>query len=218
MNIMRIILLGAHGTGKGTQAKLITKKYHIPQISIGDILRKKMNLKNNVKKNIQDRMESGKLVSDIVVCNLIQDRIQYEDCKNGFLLDGFPRTIPQAHYLYENKIRIDYVLDFIMPYEDILERISGRRIHMQSGRVYHIKFNPPKHQNKDDITGETLSIRKDDTKEILTTRLQEYKKQIEPLKKYYLKQSLKKTLKYFQINAQASMIDIQENIKNILKN
>jgi adenylate kinase len=218
MNIMRIILLGAPGTGKGTQAKLITKKYHIPQISIGDILRKKMNLKNNVKKNIQDRMESGKLVSDIVVCNLIQDRIQYEDCKNGFLLDGFPRTIPQAHYLYENKIRIDYVLDFIMPYEDILERISGRRIHMQSGRVYHIKFNPPKHQNKDDITGETLSIRKDDTKEILTTRLQEYKKQIEPLKKYYLKQSLKKTLKYFQINAQASMIDIQENIKNILKN
>ncbi|QCI21765.1 adenylate kinase [Buchnera aphidicola (Hyadaphis tataricae)] len=214
---MRIILLGAPGTGKGTQAKFITEKYYIPQISIGDILRRKMNLENNVKKNIQDRMESGKLVSDIVVCNLIQDRIQHEDCKNGFLLDGFPRTIPQAHYLYENKTMIDYVLDFIMPYEDILERISGRRIHMKSGRVYHIKFNPPKNKNKDDITGEPLSIRKDDRKEILTTRLKEYTKQIKPLKQYYLKQSLKKTLKYFQINAKASMIDIQESIKNVLK-
>lgn len=160
--IMRIILIGAPGTGKGTQAKFITEKYKIPQISTGDMLRESIYSKNKIGKIIKNIIEKGKLVSDKIVCDLIEKRILKKDCINGFILDGFPRTIEQALYLSQKKIKIDYVLDFIMPYESILERISGRRIHVNSGRTYHIKFNPPKTRDQDDITGEALIIRKDD--------------------------------------------------------
>ncbi|ADP67950.1 adenylate kinase [Buchnera aphidicola str. JF98 (Acyrthosiphon pisum)] len=145
---MRIILLGAPGTGKGTQGKFITEKYKIPQISTGDMLRESVVLKNKIGMIIKNIIEEGKLVSDEIVCHLIKNRIKKHDCINGFILDGFPRTIQQALYLSKKNIKIDYVLEFIIPHEYILERISGRRIHIQSGRIYHVKFKPPKNQRQ----------------------------------------------------------------------
>jgi len=214
---MRIILLGAPGTGKGTQGKFISKKYKIPQISTGDMLRESVNSKNKIGKIIKNIIENGKLVSDEIVCDLINKRIHQKDCINGFLLDGFPRTVTQAFYLSEKKIKIDYILEFIVPYKSILERISGRRIHIQSGRIYHIKFNPPKIENKDDITGEELIIRKDDTKESIKERLEEYKKMHIPLMKYYINKKELENIKIFQINGTNSLLSIKKRIEKILK-
>ncbi|ANZ22673.1 adenylate kinase [Buchnera aphidicola (Diuraphis noxia)] len=214
---MRIILLGPPGTGKGTQGRFITEKYNIPQISTGDILRENIYLKNKIGVIIKNILKKGKLVSDEIVCDLIKNRIKTTDCRNGFLLDGFPRSIQQAYYLSKNQIIIDYVLYFSMPEEDILERISGRRIHPPSGRCYHIKFNPPKINNEDDLTGDTLVIREDDKKEIIKKRLTEYQKITSPLIKYYLNQKLKGKLKFFTINAADSLLKIKNIIENILK-
>ncbi|QCI20031.1 MAG: adenylate kinase [Buchnera aphidicola (Brevicoryne brassicae)] len=214
---MRIILLGAPGTGKGTQGKLISEKYNIPQICTGDMLRENIYLKNEIGNIIKNTIKKGKLVSDTIVCDLIKIRIKKKDCKNGFLLDGFPRSIEQAYYLSKNKIIIDYVLDFIMPNKAILERISGRRTHLQSGRIYHIKFNPPKIHNKDDLTGDTLIVREDDKKEILEKRLREYEKITHPLKKYYLNQASQRKLQFFTINAMDSLLNIKNKIENFLK-
>ncbi|QCI16138.1 adenylate kinase [Buchnera aphidicola] len=214
---MRIILLGAPGTGKGTQGKFITKKYNIPQISTGDMLRKNIYLKNKMGKIIKNILEKGHLVSDEIVCNLIHDRIKQKDCTNGFILDGFPRTLEQYSYLSKNQIKIDYVLELILPYHLILERISGRRIHAQSGRVYHVKFKPPKIKDKDDLTQESLTIREDDKEESIKKRLREYKKETYPLINCYLNEKKKYNLKFFQINAINSISCIQKQIEKILK-
>jgi len=214
---MRIILLGAPGTGKGTQGKFISEKYKIPQISTGDMLRESINSKNKIGKIIKNIIENGKLVSDEIVCDLIHKRINQKDCINGFLLDGFPRTVTQACYLSEKKINIDYILEFIVPYESILERISGRRIHIQSGRIYHIKFKPPKIENQDDITGEKLITRKDDKKESIQERLEEYKKMHFPLIKYYINKQESENIKIFQIDGKDSFLSIKKRIEKILK-
>jgi adenylate kinase len=214
---MRILLLGAPGTGKGTQAKFIKKKYKIPQISTGDMLRENIYTKNKIGEDIRKIINKGNLVSDEIVCNLIHDRIQKKDCKNGFILDGFPRTLEQCFYLSKNKIQIDYVLELILPYESILERISGRRIHIPSGRVYHVKFNPPKIKDQDDITKEPLITREDDQKESIKKRLEEYKKITYPLIQYYLNEKKINGLKFFQINTINSVLLIKKKIEEILR-
>ncbi|MDN6229397.1 MAG: adenylate kinase, partial [Enterobacterales bacterium] len=153
---MRIILLGAPGAGKGTQAQFIMEKYGIPQISTGDMLRAAVKAGTELGKKAKEIMDAGMLVTDELVIALVKERITQEDCRNGFLLDGFPRTIPQADAMKEAGINVDFVLEFDVPDELIVERIIGRRVHQGSGRVYHIKFNPPKVEGKDDVTGEEL--------------------------------------------------------------
>lgn len=161
---MRIILLGAPGAGKGTQAQFIMEKYGIPQISTGDMLRAAVKAGSELGQKAKEIMDAGKLVTDELVIALVKERIAQEDCRKGFLLDGFPRTIPQADAMKEAGIKVDNVLEFDVPDALIVERIVGRRVHVSSGRVYHVTFNPPKVAGKDDVTGEELSTRKDDQK------------------------------------------------------
>ncbi|KAF0704446.1 adenylate kinase [Buchnera aphidicola (Aphis craccivora)] len=215
---MRIILLGAPGTGKGTQSKFITEKYKIPQISTGDILREHIKLKNKIGKTVYKILKNGELVSDNIVCDLIYERINQKDCIKGFLLDGFPRTIKQAKYISNLGIKINFVFEFIVPDALILQRISGRRIHLPSGRTYHIHFNPPQQEGKDDITKEKLIIREDDKIESIQNRLENYKKNNNMLIKYYLKEEKLKKLKLFQINGVKQPNIIKKEIQNIIEN
>ncbi|MFN6885020.1 adenylate kinase, partial [Proteus mirabilis] len=168
---MRIILLGAPGAGKGTQAQFIKENYGIPQISTGDMLRAAVSAGTELGLKAKALMDNGQLVTDELVIALVKERIKQDDCRNGFLLDGFPRTIPQADAMKEAGINVDFVLEFAVPDEIIVERIVGRRVHAPSGRVYHIKFNPPKVENRDDVTGEELTTRKDDQEETVRKRL-----------------------------------------------
>ena len=184
---MRLILLGAPGAGKGTQAALITAHYNIPQISTGDMLRAAVKAGTPLGLAAKKIMDAGELVSDDIIIGLVKERLQQPDCKNGFLFDGFPRTIPQAEALKEAGIPIDYVLEIAVPDEAILERMSGRRVHLPSGRSYHIKFNPPKVEGKDDVTGEDLIQRDDDKEETVKKRLQVYHNQTEALVDFYQK-------------------------------
>lgn len=184
---MRLILLGAPGAGKGTQAALITAHYNIPQISTGDMLRAAVKAGTPLGLAAKKIMDAGELVSDDIIIGLVKERLQQPDCKNGFLFDGFPRTIPQAEALREAGIPIDYVLEIAVPDEAILERMSGRRVHLPSGRSYHIKFNPPKVEGKDDVTGEDLIQRDDDKEETVKKRLQVYHNQTEALVSFYQK-------------------------------
>lgn len=211
---MRIILLGAPGTGKGTQAKLIAENYNISKISTGDILRENIQKKNIIGKKINDLLKNGELVPNKIVCNLIGERIQKKDCINGFLLDGFPRTQEQAEYISNLKIKIDYVLELIVPYELILKRICGRRVHTASGRIYNINYNPPKEEGKDDLTQEKLTIREDDKIEIVKKRLETYEENAYLLNQYYLKQ---KKINYFKIDGKQNIWNIQEKIAMVLK-
>ncbi len=182
---MRLILLGAPGAGKGTQAAFICQKYAIPQISTGDMLR--AAVKAGTPLGVQARliMESGKLVGDEVIINLVKERIAQADCANGFLFDGFPRTIPQAEAMKTGHVKLDYVLEIDVSPEVIVERISGRRSHPASGRTYHVKFNPPAADNKDDLTGEALVQREDDRPQTVQKRLDVYAMQTRPLIQYY---------------------------------
>ena len=184
---MRIILLGGPGAGKGTQANFIKEKYNIPQISTGDMLRAAVKAGTELGKAAKKIMDEGGLVSDDIILGLVKERISEPDCKNGFLFDGFPRTIPQAEALKEQGIDIDYVVEIDVPDEEIIKRMSGRRVHPASGRTYHVIFNPPKEEGKDDVTGELLIQRDDDKEETVRKRLQVYHEQTEPLIEYYSK-------------------------------
>jgi adenylate kinase len=182
---MRLILLGAPGAGKGTQASFIKQKYNIPQISTGDMLRAAVAAGTELGIAAKKVMDAGGLVSDDIIIGLVKDRLTQDDCKNGYLFDGFPRTTRQADAMKEAGVAIDYVLEIDVPDSAIVERMSGRRIHPSSGRSYHVKFNPPKVEGKDDVTGEDLIQRDDDKEETVQKRLAVYHDQTEVLLNYY---------------------------------
>lgn len=182
---MKLILLGAPGAGKGTQAAFICKKFGIPQISTGDMLRAAVKAGTPLGLQAQAVMASGGLVSDELIINLVKERLTQADCANGFLFDGFPRTIPQAEAMRAAGVNLDYVLEIDVPFEAIIERMSGRRSHPASGRTYHVKFNPPKVEGQDDATGEPLVQRDDDKEETVKKRLDVYSAQTRPLVDYY---------------------------------
>jgi len=182
---MRLILLGAPGAGKGTQAAFLCQKYGIPQISTGDMLRAAVKAGSPVGLEAKAVMASGALVSDDLIINLVKERLASPDCVPGFLFDGFPRTIPQADAMRAAQVKLDYVLEIDVPFSDIIERMSGRRSHPASGRIYHVKFNPPKKENTDDLTGEALVQREDDRESTVRHRLDVYSQQTRPLVDYY---------------------------------
>lgn len=184
---MRLILLGGPGAGKGTQANYVKERYQIPQISTGDMLRAAVKAGTDLGKEAKGYMDSGGLVPDEVIIGLVKERIQESDCEKGFLFDGFPRTIPQADAMKEAGVPIDAVVDIDVPDEEIIKRMSGRRAHLTSGRTYHVVFNPPKEEGKDDVTGEPLVQRDDDKEETVRKRLEVYHDQTEPLIGYYKK-------------------------------
>ena len=182
---MKLILLGAPGAGKGTQATFICQKYGIPQISTGDMLRAAVKAGTPLGIEAKKIMDAGGLVSDELIINLVKERIAQPDCAGGFLFDGFPRTIPQADAMKAAGVKLDYVLEIDVPFDAIIERMSGRRSHAPSGRTYHVKFNPPKVAGLDDITGEALIQRADDNEETVKKRLEVYSAQTRPLVEYY---------------------------------
>ncbi|MEO8753507.1 MAG: adenylate kinase [Casimicrobiaceae bacterium] len=182
---MRLILLGPPGAGKGTQATFVKEAYGIPQISTGDMLRAALKAGTPLGLAAKQVMDSGALVSDDIIIGLVQDRLKQPDCANGYLFDGFPRTIPQAEAMRNADVPIDYVLEIDVPDSAIIERMSGRRVHPASGRTYHVKFNPPKVPGKDDLTGDDLIQRDDDKEETVRNRLSVYHAQTEPLIAYY---------------------------------
>ena len=182
---MRLILLGGPGAGKGTQANYIKENYQIPQISTGDMLRAAVKAGTDLGLKAKEYMDSGGLVPDDVIIGLVKERIKESDCKKGFLFDGFPRTIPQADAMKEAGVPIDAVVDIDVPDEEIIKRMSGRRVHLASGRTYHVVFNPPRKEGKDDVTGEPLIQRDDDQEATVRKRLEVYHSQTEPLIDYY---------------------------------
>jgi len=182
---MKLILLGAPGAGKGTQAAFICQKYNIPQISTGDMLRAAVKAGTPLGLQAQAIMASGGLVSDDLIINLVKERIAQPDCEQGFLFDGFPRTLPQADAMKAAGVKLDYVLEIDVPFDAIIERMSGRRSHPPSGRTYHVSFNPPKVAGLDDVTGEPLVQREDDKAETVNKRLDVYSAQTRPLVEYY---------------------------------
>lgn len=182
---MRLILLGAPGAGKGTQATFICQKYNIPQISTGDMLRAAVKAGTPLGLTAKQVMDSGALVSDDLIINLVKERIAQPDCEKGFLFDGFPRTIPQADAMKMAGVKLDYVLEIDVPFDAIIERMSGRRSHPASGRTYHVKYNPPKVSDRDDVTGEVLIQREDDKEDTVRKRLDVYSAQTRPLVEYY---------------------------------
>ena len=184
---MRLILLGAPGAGKGTQASFLCQKYGIPQISTGDMLRAAVKAGTPLGQQAKAVMDSGGLVSDELIINLVKERISQPDCTQGFLFDGFPRTIPQADAMKAGGVKIDYVLEIDVPFDAIIERMSGRRSHPASGRIYHVKFNAPKVDGLDDVTGEPLVQRDDDKEDTVRKRLDVYSAQTRPLVDYYSK-------------------------------
>ncbi len=182
---MRVILLGAPGAGKGTQANYIKEKFNIPQVSTGDMLRAAVKAGTQLGMEAKKFMDAGGLVPDEVIIGLVKERIKDADCANGFLFDGFPRTIPQAEAMKQAGVDIDYVVEIDVPDEEIIKRMSGRRAHLASGRTYHVIFNPPKVAGKDDVTGEDLVQRDDDKEETVMKRLEVYHSQTKPLVEYY---------------------------------
>ena len=182
---MKLILLGAPGAGKGTQAKYICEKFGIPQISTGDMLRAQVKAGTPLGLEAKKHMDSGGLVPDAVIIGMVKERLKEADCQNGYLFDGFPRTIPQAEAMKEAGVPLDYVLEIDVPDQDIIDRMAGRRVHLASGRTYHIQYNPPKVAGKDDATGEDLIQREDDKEETVRHRLDIYHSQTKPLVTFY---------------------------------
>ena len=213
---MKIILLGAPGAGKGTQAQFIMNKFGIPQISTGGMFRAAIKAGTELGKQAKALMDEGKLVPDELTVALVKDRIAQPDCANGFLLDGFPRTIPQADALKDSGVKIDFVLEFDVPDEVIVERMSGRRVHQASGRSYHIVYNPPKVEGKDDVTGEDLIIRADDKPETVLDRLAVYHKQTSPLIDYYQAEAKAGNTQYFRLDGTQKVEEVSQELNKIL--
>jgi adenylate kinase len=212
---MRLILLGGPGAGKGTQANYVKDRYGIPQISTGDMLRAAVKAGTDLGKEAKGYMDAGKLVPDEVIIGLVKERIKEPDCEKGFLFDGFPRTIPQADAMKEAGVPIDAVVDIDVPDEEIIKRMSGRRAHLPSGRTYHVVFNPPKVEGKDDVTGEPLVQRDDDKEETVKKRLDVYHEQTEPLIDYYKKWEASGEAgapKYIRIEGVGKVEEIREKI------
>ena len=215
---MRIILLGAPGVGKGTQARFICDTYKIPQISTGDMLRSSVKAKTDLGRKAKEVMDSGGLVSDDIIIALVKERISKNDCSIGFLFDGFPRTIPQAEALLHEQIFIDHVVEISLGDEEIVSRMSGRRVHPGSGRVYHVLYNPPAVDGIDNDTGEPLVQRDDDAESTVRKRLAVYKDQTAPLVQFYMEISQNSPLCYHKIEGGGSMVEIGERIDLKLKN
>ena len=216
---MRLILLGGPGAGKGTQANFIKDKHQIPQISTGDMLRAAIKAGTELGKKAKGYMDSGGLVPDEVIIGLVKERIEKADCQKGFLFDGFPRTIPQADAMKDAGVAIDAVVDINVPDTEIIKRMSGRRVHLASGRTYHIIFNPPKEEGKDDVTGEALIQRDDDQEETVRNRLDVYHAQTEPLIDYYKNwESSGKSAapKYIRIEGVGKVEEIRDQIYSAL--
>lgn len=209
---MKLILLGAPGAGKGTQAGFICERFGIPQISTGDMLRAAVKAGTPLGLEAKKVMDSGGLVSDDIIIGLVKERITQSDCKNGFLFDGFPRTIPQADAMKAAGVKLDYVLEIDVPFDAIIERMSGRRVHVASGRTYHVRFNPPKVADKDDVTAEPLIQRDDDKEATVRKRLDVYDAQTRPLVDYYSQWASKDPQtapKYRKIEGMGSVEDIK---------
>jgi len=211
---MKVILLGGPGAGKGTQAGFIKEKYNIPQISTGDMLRAHVKAGSELGVAAKKIMDEGGLVSDDIIMGMVQERIKEDDCANGYLFDGFPRTIPQAEALKDAGVPIDAVVEIDVADEEIIKRMSGRRVHLASGRTYHIVFNPPAEEGKDDVTGEPLIQRDDDQEDTVKERLKVYHDQTEPLIDFYSKEADAGNCKYVKINGIGSVEDIRDQIFN----
>jgi adenylate kinase len=209
---MRVILLGGPGAGKGTQANFIKEKYDIPQISTGDMLRAHVKAGSELGVAAKKIMDEGGLVSDDIIMGMVKERIKENDCQNGYLFDGFPRTIPQAEALKEAGIPVDAVVEIDVPDEEIIKRMSGRRVHLASGRTYHVVFNPPKVEGKDNETGEDLIQRDDDKEETVKARLKVYHDQTEPLIGFYSKEAGAGTCNYVKIAGVGSVEQIRDQI------
>ena len=217
---MRLILLGPPGAGKGTQAGFITAAFGIPQISTGDMLRAAIKAGTELGKMAKQVMDEGKLVSDDIIIGLVKERLKQPDCANGYLFDGFPRTIPQAQALRDSGIQLDHVVELQVPDSPITERMSGGRLHQPSGRSYHIPFNPPKVEGKDDLTGEPLTQRDDDREEVVRKRLDVYQQQTRPLVDYY--QAWAKTgdaaaPRYHALAGVGTVEEIRDRVMAVLK-
>jgi adenylate kinase len=204
---MRLILLGPPGAGKGTQAQVIRQKFGIPQISTGDMLRAAVKAGTPLGVAAKKVMDAGQLVSDDIIIGLVKERLKEPDCRPGYLFDGFPRTIPQAEAMQKEKVALDFVLEIDVPDNEIITRMSGRRVHPASGRTYHVKFNPPKAEGKDDATGEPLVQRDDDKEATVRNRLEVYRKQTRPLVDYYSKQA---GVKYRKISGVGAVDEITQ--------
>lgn len=216
---MRIILLGAPGAGKGTQAQFIKEEFGIPQISTGDMLRAAIKEGTELGLKAKSVIDAGELVSDDIIIGLVKERLQEDDCKNGALFDGFPRTIPQADALKEAGVEIDYVVEIAVEDEEIVKRLSGRRVHLESGRVYHVVYNPPKVEGKDDETGEDLVQREDDLEETVRNRLSVYHEQTAPLVDYYnaMASNSANGPKYIKVNGVGDLNEIKQTLLSELK-
>ena len=217
---MRLILLGPPGAGKGTQAAVITKTYNIPQISTGDMLRAAVKAGSPLGLEAKKVMDTGGLVSDDIIIGLVKDRLKQDDCANGYLFDGFPRTIPQAEAMKDAGVQIDVVLEIDVPDQDIISRMSGRRVHTASGRTYHVHFNPPKVEGKDDVTGEDLIQRDDDREETVRKRLEVYHAQTRQLVDYYGKWAASGSSgapRYRKISGQGAVDAISERVLEALR-
>jgi len=214
---MRIILLGAPGAGKGTQAQFLMNKFGIPQISTGDMLRSAIKAGTEMGLTAKKVMDAGQLVSDDIIIGLVKERIAQADCENGFLLDGFPRTIPQADAMKEANVQVDHVIEFDVPDDVIVERMSGRRVHPASGRVYHETYNPPKVPGKDNETGDEIVIREDDKEDTVRHRLSVYHKQTKPLVEYYSSAANGGLCEYHKINGTQSVDEVSDQLAELLR-
>ena len=211
---MRIILLGAPGAGKGTQAAFITEKFNIPQISTGDMLRAAVRAGTPLGLEAKKVMDAGELVSDGLIMGLVQERIRQDDCSRGYLFDGFPRTLGQAEAMRQERIEIDCVVEIVVADEEIIKRLSGRRVHPGSGRVYHVVFNPPQTPGIDDGTGEALIQREDDTEETVRKRLQVYHDQTAPLVRFYSDLAGRTAPGYLRVDGIGAVRDISEKLNS----
>lgn len=215
---MKIILLGPPGAGKGTQARFICESFGIPQISTGDMLRAAVAAESELGIRVKQVMDSGGLVSDEIIIALVKERILQPDCEPGFLFDGFPRTIVQAEALRDANIELDFVVELVVPDDDIVTRMSGRRVHLASGRTYHETFNPPKNTGIDDETGEPLVQREDDQEDTVRERLSVYHEQTHPLVEFYQAAANAGSVRYVSVNGTDEVKTIQNQIKKLLQN